>query len=100
MNEIVVLLGAQIDQQALYEKQPTARRAAQLEASIREAYGQLASFPYSSGSFEGVFRRYILKGFSHGLFYAVEGRRVMIHAVLDLRLPREIIRQRLGLPRS
>jgi hypothetical protein len=55
------------------------------------------SFPHSSGSFEGKFRRYLISGFPYGLFYALENNRVMIHAVLDLRLPRDVIRHRLGL---
>ena len=96
MNEILVLLGAEIDLQECYAKQsPT--RAERLDAEIRAGLHQLATFPYSSRTFEGVFRRYVLKGFPYALFYTVEGNRVMIQAVFDTRLSSAAIRRRLGL---
>ena len=97
MNEIVVLLGAQLDLQTWFERQQTAERADRLEREIQVAYQQLAQFPRSSRSFDGKFRRHLLNGFPYGLFYAVEGRRVMIHALLDTRQDPETIRRRLGL---
>ena len=97
MREIVLLVGAQIDLQDCYERQPNVAKAEQFERELRSAYTQLATFSRSTRHFEAGFRRYIFSDFPYGLFYVIEGNRVMIHAVLDTRLPREVIRRRLGL---
>jgi plasmid stabilization system protein ParE len=96
VNEIVVLLGAEIDFQALYERQPTARRAEQLESEVLSAFRKLVQFPRSGSAFEIEYRRFLLKAFPYALFYELEGRRILIHAVLDIRQDPESIRRRLG----
>ena len=97
MREIVILLGAQIDLQDCYERQPSVARTEQFEKELRSAYSQLATFSFSTRHFEAGFRRYVFSDFPYGLFYVVEGNRVMIHAALDTRLPLDVIRRRLGL---
>ena len=97
MNEIVILLGAEIDLQALYERQASPARAERLEAEILSAFRQLAQFPLSSSEFASGFRCFRLRAFPYGLFYKVEGRRILIHAVLDTRQDPASIRRRLGL---
>ena len=98
VNEIVILLGAQIELQSCFAKQPTSRQANRFEAEVRAVSRQLERFPYSGRSYEGQFRRCLLRRFRYGLFYTLEGSRVMIHAVLDVRQSPAAIRRRLGLP--
>ena len=98
MNEVTALLRAEIDLQEAYERHSTPRLARAYEITIRDAFDQLARHPLSGGEFLGGYRRLVLPRLGYALFYVLEGRRVVIHALLDLRQSPETIRQRLGLP--
>ena len=97
MNEIVILLGAEIDLQAFYERQTSTARAERLEAEMLSAFRQLVRFPRSASGFEADFRCFRLRAFPCALFYKIEGRRIVIHAALDTRQDPASIRRRLGI---
>ena len=97
MSEIVILLGAEIDLQALYERQTSVARAELLETEMLSAFGQLVQFSRSASEFESSYRCFRLRAFPYALFYKVEGSRIVIHAVLDTRQDPASIRRRLGI---
>ena len=60
------------------------------------ALGYVRNFPEIAPYFLGFYRRYLIAGFPYGIFYTLEGNRVIITAVMDLRQSPEMIRKRLG----
>jgi plasmid stabilization system protein ParE len=69
------------------------------EISMRQldiALGQLRKFPEIAPHFSGAYRRLLTAGFPYGVFYTLEGNRIIIAAVLDLRQNPEAIRKRLS----
>ena len=52
---------------------------------VEEALDQLAIFPHSGAAYLKSFRRLLVQDFPYGIFYSVDGRRVIVQAVLDLR---------------
>ncbi|HEX8296263.1 MAG TPA: hypothetical protein VF593_08180 [Chthoniobacteraceae bacterium] len=98
VSEIHVLLGAEIELQTVFDLQPTLQRGEAFNRLAQSAFQQLARHPHSGGRFlNSSFRRLVLAPTCYALFYQVEGRRVMVHALLDLRQDPEAIRRRLGL---
>ena len=97
MNEVTALVSAEIDMQAAYERQGTPRRASAFNVLVRSAFEQLSRHPLSAPAFIGKYHRLVLARIGYAFFYTVEGRRVVIHALLDLHQSPENIRRRLGL---
>ena len=64
---------------------------------IADCVQQLGEHPESAPLFAGYFRRLVLRGYPFGIFYSVEGSRLFVQAILDLRQSPESIRRRLGL---
>lgn len=98
MAEVVLLHGAEQDLLELYlvlfEQSET--RAEQFSRNVDRALAVLAQFPEIGRIFEGQFHRKLVPRFyEYGVFYSVEGSRVMVQAVLDLRQDPEQIRRRL-----
>jgi hypothetical protein len=60
------------------------------------ALARLRQFPESAPGYQGAYRRLILRPFHLGVFYSIEGDRVMVGAILDLRQDPRSIRQRLS----
>ena len=65
------------------------------EEAIGAALHRVARFPESAPIYHQRFRRLLVRRFQHGVFYAVEGRRLVVRAVLDLRQDSVEIRKRL-----
>lgn len=59
------------------------------------AFGHLRSFPEIAPAFRGAYRRMLVHGFPYGIFYALEGERLIIAGVMDLRQDPSTIRARL-----
>ena len=57
------------------------------------AFGQLRAFPAIAPVCHEPYRRLLVHGFPFGIFYTVEGRRIIVSAVMDLRQDPEVIRQ-------
>lgn len=64
---------------------------------VDRAISQLRSHPFSAPHYSGPFRRLILRGTNYGLFYAIEGRRIIIAALIDLRSDEKQIHRKLDL---
>jgi hypothetical protein len=62
---------------------------------VEETLDQLLDFPQSGPVFVGSFRRILVRDFPVGIFYSIEGRRLIVQAVLDLRQNRESIERKL-----
>jgi plasmid stabilization system protein ParE len=56
---------------------------------------QLAQFPQLGSLQTASLRRLLLRKFRYGIFYRVEGSRVIVAAILNLRLPPAEIERRL-----
>ena len=95
MHEVTALLRGEIDLQEAYERHSTLRLARAYNVAVRAAFQQLARHPRSGSVFRGRFRRLVLPRLGYAFFYVLEGRRVVIHALLDLRQSPEAIRRRL-----
>lgn len=64
---------------------------------IEHALALIAVFPEIGPVFSRPYRRFLLQDKNIALFYTLEGRRVFIHAVFDLRQNPSHLRRRLGL---
>jgi plasmid stabilization system protein ParE len=66
---------------------------------VEQALDRLTEFPELGAIYAGTFRRLLVRDFPFGIFYSVEGRRMVVQAVLDLRQEPLAILRRLGLER-
>jgi plasmid stabilization system protein ParE len=66
------------------------------DQAVRDAERQLLVFPNSAPHFRGPYRRKILHGFEHGIFYQVVGQRIVIAAIVSLRQDPDAILKRRG----
>lgn len=96
--EVVLLRGAEDDLQAAFDAYED--RAEGLgEEFILTVDGSLTSlsrFPEMAPVYYQAIRRLVLRRFPHGVVYSLEGQRILVHAVLDLRQDPKRIRRRLG----
>jgi hypothetical protein len=67
------------------------------DAAVKAGLARVATFPESAPRYAGEFRRLLIRRFEHGVFYRMHGQRIVVTAVLGLRLDPEAIRRRLGL---
>ena len=97
MSELVFLLAADADIQAAYEfyESCQAGRGEVLLRHLDIAFGHLRTFPEMAPMFRHPYRRFLVSGFPYGIFYAVEGHRVVVLGVMDLRQDPAAIRRRL-----
>ncbi len=64
---------------------------------VEHAVSLIAVFPEIGPVYSRPYRRFLLQDKITALFYTLEGRRVFIHAVFDLRQNPSHLRRRLGL---
>jgi plasmid stabilization system protein ParE len=96
VQEVVWTRGAEADLLACFEdleeKQPGYGQT--LVSVVDAQISLLRQFPEMAPVFEGSIRRLVLKDRKHGLFYAVEGKRIVLHALADLRSDQEHLKRR------
>lgn len=96
MSDLVFLYSADSDIQSafnFYESlQPGRGEIFMRQLDI--ALGQLRKFPEIAPFFSGNYRRLLIAGFPFGVFYTLEGTRIIVAAILDLRQNPEVIRKR------
>ena len=99
MAEVVFLLAAEVDVQAAYEwfEGQRAGRGDQFLRYLRELEVLLGLNPRMGVSVGRGLRKLLMPRFDHGVFYTIEGQRIMVAAVLDLRRDPGFIRARLGI---
>ena len=64
--------------------------------NAEHALDQIAAFPECGPVAIAPFRRLLVRDFPVGIFYTVDGRRAVVHAVLDLRQEPDAIARRLA----
>jgi hypothetical protein len=98
--KVVFLLGAEVDVQSAYERFEALRegRGDQFLRYLRGLEILLARNPEMGVKVGRGIRKLLMPRFDHGIFYSVEGDRIMVAAVLDMRRDPAFIRSRLGLP--
>lgn len=97
MSELVFLFSADSDIQTGYAfcEDHQAGRGEIFMRHLDLAFGRLRTFPEIAPVFHKTYRRLLVPGFPYGIFYSIEGRRIIVSAVLDLRQDPEMIRRRL-----
>ena len=97
MSELVFLFSADADIQTAYEfyEAYQERRGEVFMRHLDAAFGRLRTFPEISPPIHEAHRRLLVHGFPYGVFYTIEGRRIIVAAIMDLRQDPEIIRRRL-----
>lgn len=78
--EIELLLGAEIEFLAIY-----GRRGEPFYEVFDDCLGRICQLPESGSIYLAPFRRLLIPHSPFGIFYVVEGGRIFVHAVIDLR---------------
>ena len=96
MLEVVWTRGAEADLQSIYERleESSAGTGDRFLELISAAIELLRQFPEMAAVFEKPFRRLVVRDGRHGLFYTIEARGIILHAVADLRGDPEDLRRR------
>lgn len=98
MAELVFLLSADIDIQKayeFYENYQTGRGIVFMQ-HLDAAFSHLRQFPEIGRVFHGNYRRLLIRRFPYGIFYTIEGVRIIVAWIMDLRQDPETIIRRLG----
>jgi toxin ParE1/3/4 len=87
VSEIVFLFSADSDIQTAFEFYEAVQpgRGEVFMRHLDAAFGQLRSFPEIASLFHGPYRRLLVHGFPYGIFYSIEGGRIIVSGVMDLR---------------
>jgi hypothetical protein len=95
--ELIVLLGAELDIQAAFNRFEQYRNGFGLKflQELELAYEYLTRHPDIGRLYANNRRRFLMSNFPFGIFYSVEGNRIVVSAVLDLRQDPDRIRERL-----
>ena len=96
MREIVWTRAAEADLQAAYEEIEQFQEGAgdNFLLLIDAAIELLKHFPEMAPFFHSPFRRLLIKDGVHGIFYTIEDRGIILHAVADLRKDPNDLRRR------
>ncbi len=102
MSELVFLFSADVDIQTAFEfcEECQVGRGEVFLRHLNLCFGRLRAFPEIAPVFHGSYRRLLVNGFPFGIFYTIEGQRIVVSCVMDLRQNPKIIRRRLGDPGS
>ena len=97
-SEVVFLRGAESDLQSAFIRYEDKVEGLGREflLTIDGSLTAVGQFPEMARVYHKTIRRLVVSRFPYGVFYAVEGQRIIVHAVLDLRQDPESIRKRLG----
>jgi toxin ParE1/3/4 len=97
VSEIVFLFSADADIQTAYEFYEACQsgRGEIFMRHLDATFTRLRTFPEIAPLFHQAYRRLLVHGFPYGIFYTIEGRRIIIAGVMDLRQDSNAIRQRL-----
>jgi plasmid stabilization system protein ParE len=92
--DIVWTRAAESDLQALYQNLEEHAFGDDFLSLIDASLHLLLQFPEMAPIFDVPLRRLVLNNRRYGLFYCIEGRRIILHAVADLRRDPEELRER------
>ncbi len=86
---VELLLGAEIEFLEIYSEYGDT-----FYAAFDDRIAQICRFPKSGPIYSEPFRRLLIPKFPYGIFYTVEGYRIFVQAIIDLRSdPDRIIRR-------
>ncbi len=99
MSEAILLAGAEIEFHTAYARlaETSLHRAELFDIAVQKGLQQIGLFPRSAPEHLGRYRRLLLGHFPYALYYAIDGPRICVHALLDPRLPLVTLRRRLGI---
>ena len=97
MRETVWTRAAESDLQEIFSQTEDAREGSgqHFLSLVDAALELLRQFPEMAPVFDPPLRRLVLGAGRHGIFYSLEPRGIILHAVADLRRAPEELRQRL-----
>ena len=97
MSELVFLLSADVDIQSGYEFYEAYQegRGEEFMRHLNVAFGYLRSSPEIAPLSFNTYRRLLIQWFPYGIFYTLEGGRIIVWGVMGLRQDPELIRGRL-----
>ncbi len=97
MPTIVILAGAENDTLTIFAKLEArdSDAADEFYHHFDAVLQQLSQHPESAPAFAGRIRRLVMHGYPLGVFFTVEGERLFVQAVLDLRQSPESVLRRL-----
>jgi toxin ParE1/3/4 len=95
--ELVLLLSAEQDLQTAYNWVNDHRegRGDQFLVALDQCFSYVRQFPMIGRVYRGRYRRSLIPKYPLGVFYVSEPKRIVIHAILDLRLDPVVIQRRL-----
>src|ERR1043165_3930625 len=98
MAELVFLLSADIDIQRAYEfyEDYQTGRGVIFMRHLDASFFHLRTFPEIGPVFHGIYRRLLVPGFPYGVFYSIEGTRIIVAWVMYLGQDPEAIIRRLS----
>jgi plasmid stabilization system protein ParE len=98
MIDLIVLLGAEVESQEIYNQLEDIRpgKGDRFLETLAKCYGQLCDYPESGPRVRKTYRRLLVPHTNYGIYYTLEGRRLMIAAVVDVRQDPEAIERRLS----
>ena len=88
--EVVLLQSAQADLMEIY-----ARHGEASYHGIDAALEQIRAMPEAAPVYSGRFRRKVVRRTPFGIFYTIDGKRVMVSFVMDLRQDPNVIVKRI-----
>ena len=96
-REGVILRGAEADLQSAFDhyEDKVEGLGREFILTIDGSLTTVSQFPEMARLYHKTIRRLVVNRFPYGIFYAVEGQRIVVHAVLDLRQDPQNIRKRL-----
>lgn len=94
--EVVVLSRAEDQITVEYGRYSDWDRAERFLRAIYQHLEYLESFPEIGRPFSGRYRKLSVAHYPYGIFYVIEGRRVMVVGVIFLGLNEQEIKRRLG----
>jgi plasmid stabilization system protein ParE len=97
VSELVFLFSADADIQTAYEFYEAVQsgRGEVFMRHLDAGFGQLRTYPQIAPVFHESYRRLLVHGFPYGIFYSLEGRRIIVSGVMDLRQDPDAILRRL-----
>ena len=97
MTDVFLLAGAEADLLEHYSRYEDVHPGLgdRYYNRVQDGLRLVCDFPEIAPSYAKPFRRLLLAGFPVGVFYVIEGRRVVVHAMLDLRQSPKTIMHRL-----
>ncbi len=97
MNELILLLKAEVDVQSAYARYEDYQsgRGEVFVSRLDAAFTLIRLYPEIAGQVAKGYRRMLIRDFPYGIFYKLQGQRIIVTAVLDLRQDPEVLRKRL-----